>query len=142
MINFRCFVRGLRTNKRNLVAEMIEMRKFRTTFMVEKCRNRNEAVMCPKPQRQNIRSQQLNIAGQLSNIFAGKLLLFTNMFLKQRKVSRSLEQIELLFRKEMKNGREVRWILQMWSIWCIENELAVLSETICSWEFQTKLCEQ
>ncbi|KAI3842987.1 hypothetical protein MKW92_010923 [Papaver armeniacum] len=77
---------GLKTNERNLVAEMIEMRKVRTAFMVEKCRNRNEAVMCPKPQRQNIRSARLyfflclvggeyadqNIAGQLSHIFAGK----------------------------------------------------------------------
>ncbi|KAI3840211.1 hypothetical protein MKW92_001167 [Papaver armeniacum] len=68
---------GLRTNERNLVAEMIEMRKVRTAFMVEKCRNRNEAVMCPKPQRQNIRPcggeyADQNIAGQLSHIFAGK----------------------------------------------------------------------
>ncbi|KAI3848451.1 hypothetical protein MKX03_007789 [Papaver bracteatum] len=68
---------GLRTNERNLVAEMIEMRKVRTAFMMEKCRNRNEVVMCPKPQRQNIRTCEgeyadQNMAGQLSHIFAGK----------------------------------------------------------------------
>ncbi|KAI3997601.1 hypothetical protein MKX01_011018 [Papaver californicum] len=67
---------ALRTNERNLVAEMIEMRKVRTAFMVEKCRNRNEAVMCPKPQRQNIRPcgeyADLNIGSQISDILAGK----------------------------------------------------------------------
>ncbi|MCL7031526.1 hypothetical protein MKW94_016427 [Papaver nudicaule] len=68
---------GLRTNGRNLVAEMIEMRNIRTAFMVEKCRSSNEPVMCPKPQRQNIRPcgweyADQNIGGQLSHIFAGK----------------------------------------------------------------------
>ncbi|XP_058068184.1 uncharacterized protein LOC131217289 [Magnolia sinica] len=46
---------GSRTYEKNLAEEMSELRKLTTAVMMEKCRSRNEGVVCPKPRRRHVR---------------------------------------------------------------------------------------
>ncbi|KAF5179545.1 hypothetical protein FRX31_030866 [Thalictrum thalictroides] len=64
-------------HQKSLFEEMRELGKLRTAVMMEKCKEKDEVLVCPKPRRQNIRqcggkTSDLKAEAELSDLIMSK----------------------------------------------------------------------